>query len=86
MGQSPGCQNERMTPQLFVLAMDAGEAAEKVRPGWIPLIIVLLLGAFIAFLFFSMRKQLNRIDIPEGGVPTNPGETNGDAGPPPSQP
>ena len=59
-----------MIPTLITLAMDADEAAEKVRPGWIPLIIVLLLGAFLAFLFFSLRKQLGRIDIPEGGVPT----------------
>jgi len=46
------------------------EQMENVRPGWIPLIIVVLIGAFIAFLFFSMRKQLGKIDIPEGGVPT----------------
>ncbi|HET7690936.1 MAG TPA: hypothetical protein VFK41_11175 [Nocardioidaceae bacterium] len=48
------------------------EQLEKVRPGWIPLIIVVLIGAFIAFLFFSMRKQLGKIDIPEGGVATRP--------------
>ncbi|HSV41069.1 MAG TPA: hypothetical protein VLI04_20075 [Nocardioidaceae bacterium] len=68
-----------MIPTLLVLAMDADDAAAKVRPGWIPLIIVLLLGAFIAFLFFSLRKQLGKIDIPEGGVPTHPEESNGDS-------
>ena len=53
---------------LLPLASD--EQLENVRPGWIPLIIVLLIGAFVAFLYFSMRKQLGKIDIPEGGVPT----------------
>ncbi len=55
-------------------------ADNPVRPGWIPLLIVLALGAFVAFLFFSMRKQLGKIDIPEGGVPTKP-ESNGDTKP-----
>ena len=58
---------------LLLLPLAAiDEQLEKVRPGWIPLIIVVLIGAFIAFLFFSMRKQLGKIDIPEGGVPTHP--------------
>lgn len=52
-----------MTPHVLPL-IDAG-GVDNVRPGWIPLIIVLLLGAFIAFLFFSLRKQLGKIDIPE---------------------
>ena len=60
-----------------------GEA--EVRPGWIPLLIVILLGAFIAFLYFSMKKQLGRIDIPEGGVPTRPEQDNGDSTTPSSQ-
>ena len=55
-------------------------ADNPVRPGWIPLLIVIALGAFVAFLFFSMRKQLGRIDIPKGGVPTKP---ENDAEPPP---
>lgn len=67
-----------MIPTLLTFAMAADEAADKVRPGWIPLIIVLLLGAFIAFLFFSLRKQLGKINIPEEGVPTRPEDPNGD--------
>lgn len=54
---------------------------DNVRPGWIPLIIVLLLGAFVAFLYFSMKKQLGRIDIPEGGVPTRKADSEGSTEP-----
>lgn len=75
-----------MIPTLITLAMDADEASEKVRPGWIPLIIVLLLGAFIAFLYFSMRKQLGKIDIPEGGVPTHQSDGPGDEPEDPAKP
>jgi hypothetical protein len=75
-----------ITTQLQALvvaaAMDADEAAEQVRPGWIPFLIVLALGAFVAFLYFSMRKQLNKIDIPEGGVPTR---REDDSEPPPAK-
>ena len=66
-----------LLPLVMVAAMDADEAAEKVRPGWIPFLIVLALGAFVGFLYFSMRKQLKKIDIPEGGVPTKPEDTSG---------
>ena len=56
---------------------DAEEAGASVRPGWIPLLIVLALGVFLAFLFFSLRKQLGRIDIPEDDGPGNSEDPNG---------
>ena len=68
---------------VMAVAMDAGNAAAKVEPGWIPFLIVLAIGAFIGFLYFSMRKQLRKIDIPEGGVPTRPEDASD---PPPSKP
>ncbi len=54
-----------MITASLVPLLDADEAAASVRPGWIPLLIVLAIGAFIVFLFFSLKKQLGRIDIPE---------------------
>lgn len=35
-----------------------------VAPGWTALTVTLVLGAFIVFLYFSMRKQMRRIDVP----------------------
>lgn len=35
-----------------------------VKPGWIPLIITILLAGAIAFLYLSMRKQMRKIDAP----------------------
>lgn len=53
---------------LLVLAVSAATTTSNedvpVRPGWTPLLIVLAMGAFVVFLFFSMRKQLRRINVP----------------------
>lgn len=35
-----------------------------VKPGWIPLIITILLAGAMVFLYLSMRKQMRRIDAP----------------------
>lgn len=35
-----------------------------VTPGWFPLMLVLVLGLALLGLWFSMRKQLGRIDVP----------------------
>jgi len=35
-----------------------------VRPGWIPLIITLLLAAAIVLLMISMRRQIRKISAP----------------------
>ena len=71
-----------MITATLVRLMDADEAAANVRPGWIPLLIVLALGAVVAFLYFSMKKQLGKIDFPED----DPGEENGDSATPTTQP
>jgi hypothetical protein len=39
-----------------------------VRPGWAPLIVVLLLAAAMVFLYFSMRKQFRKIRTPDDEV------------------
>jgi hypothetical protein len=62
-------------------AVSTDDGADNVRPGWIPFFIVLAIGAVIAFLYFSMKKQLGRINIPEDGTPTTGGaqtEADGD--------
>jgi hypothetical protein len=37
---------------------------DVVKPGWTPLIITLLLGVVMVFLFLSMRKQFRKINVP----------------------
>lgn len=75
-----------MIATLVPLATSSDEASADVAPGWIPLLIVLALGAFVAFLYFSMKKQLNKIDIPEGGVPTHQSDGPGDEPEDPAKP
>ncbi|MFP5282865.1 MAG: hypothetical protein ACLGIF_05375 [Actinomycetes bacterium] len=36
-----------------------------VRPGWMPLLIILLLGVVMVFLYLSMRKQFRKINLPD---------------------
>ncbi len=47
-----------------------------VRPGWTPLLITLLLGAAMVFLYFSMRRQFRKIrtpdDVAEDAEPNTP--------------
>jgi hypothetical protein len=68
-----------MITATLLSLMDADEAGANVRPGWIPLLIVLALGAFIAFLYFSMKKQLGKIDFPEDDESTETEDQNGTA-------
>ncbi|MET0694470.1 MAG: hypothetical protein ABWX96_09225 [Propionibacteriaceae bacterium] len=35
-----------------------------VKPGWTPLIILILLAIVMVFLYFSMRKQFRKINVP----------------------
>ncbi|WP_133626578.1 hypothetical protein [Enemella evansiae] len=44
----------------------------SVVAGWIPLVLILVLGGASALLFRSMRRQMRKIDIPEEGVDTRP--------------
>ena len=54
-------------PLLVGRAADPVPAPEDVRPGWIALVTVVLLCAASVFLWFSMRKQLRRIQVPHEG-------------------
>ena len=65
---------------LLPLADPTG--ADSARPGWIPFFIVLALGAFVAFLYFSMKKQLGKIDLPEDSTDDSPDGPADEATPP----
>ena len=66
----------------------------RVYPGWIGLAFLVGLGCAVAALWFSMRKQLGRIDVgrhqrecagpppPSGGGPDSPGAGGGPPPPP----
>lgn len=35
-----------------------------VAPGWLPLVLVAILGLVIVGLYFNMRKHMRNIDVP----------------------
>jgi biopolymer transport protein ExbD len=45
-----------------------------VKPGWTPLIILILLAIVMVLLFVSMRRQFRKINVPDAG-PSDSGET-----------
>ena len=44
-----------------------------VKPGWTPLIIILLLAAVMVLLYRSMRRQFSKIEVPPSGATTGSG-------------
>jgi hypothetical protein len=56
-------------PSLVVLDVDPS----VVRPGWIALVVVLLLAIALVFLFLSMRRQFRKINIGGPDEPSQPG-------------
>jgi protein-S-isoprenylcysteine O-methyltransferase Ste14 len=63
-------------PLVLAGAADPVPAPEDVRPGWIALITVVSLCAASLFLWFSMRKQLRRIQVPREGEETEPTDSS----------
>ena len=65
-----------------------------VRPGWTPLLVIVLLGIVLFFLGRSMLKQFGRIDVPadhpaepatgSGEAPADAGSSTGDDRTPPA--
>ena len=47
-----------------------------VRPGWTPLLVIVVLGIVLFFLGRSMLKQFGRIDVP-ADHPSDPGTPTG---------
>ena len=56
-----------------------------VKPGWVALVIVLLLGAATVLLWRNMRKQLDKVRFEEKDIPGNR-RPRPPAGPPASPP
>jgi protein-S-isoprenylcysteine O-methyltransferase Ste14 len=55
-----------------------------MTPSWLPLLMVVILLALIGFLYWSMRRNLNRIDFEE--KPTGaPAATTPDSPPSPME-
>jgi hypothetical protein len=58
--------------------LHAAPADTTVSPGVLGFIVVALLGVATWLLVRSMRRQLKKIDIPEGGTSTRPGDDTED--------
>lgn len=52
-----------------------------VKPGWMPLVILLLLGAAMVFLYRSMRRQFGKINLPSDRPGAEPSRDADAAGP-----
>ena len=68
-----------MTP-VHVLLVQVVTAADDgtVSPGLLGFVVVAVLGVATWLLIRSMRRQITRIDIPEGGTPTRPDDDAAD--------
>jgi hypothetical protein len=61
-------------------ALHAVVTDQDVSPGVLGFLVVAAIGVATYFLIRSMRRQLKKIDIPEGGTPTR--GTDAEADPP----
>ena len=61
---------------MIVLAIDPN----VVKPGWTPLIIIVVLAAVMVFLYRSMRHQFSKIQVPPAGGPRADGGAGDTAG------
>ncbi|HEY4314573.1 MAG TPA: hypothetical protein VGO19_03590 [Actinomycetes bacterium] len=64
-----------MTGALHAVVTD-----QDVSPGVLGFVVVAAIGVATYFLIRSMRRQLKKIDIPEGGTPTR--RTDAESDPP----
>jgi hypothetical protein len=62
---------------MTVDLLRAVPADNTVSPGVLGFVVVALLGVATWLLVRSMRRQLKKIDIPEGGTPTRPDDDDG---------
>ena len=49
--------------------VDEAPAPSEVKPGWVALVIVLVLCVVTALLWLNMRKQLGKINFEEKDIP-----------------
>ena len=69
---------------LLALAVVEGPDPEDVKAGWLGFGVFLVLAAAVAFLGFSLRKHLRRVDFEEpdaGRVENGAGRAAPDGGP-----
>ena len=68
---------------VIVPLVDKAPDPADVKPGWLGLGVFLALAVAVAFLWFSLRKQLNKVDFEEEPdkpkKPRTDPRTNGDA-------
>jgi hypothetical protein len=66
---------------LTVAVLRSAPADNSVSPGVLGFVVVALLGVATWLLVRSMRRQIKKIDIPEGGTPTRPDDDDADQEP-----
>jgi hypothetical protein len=59
-----------MTAQLLLPLVDPVPSPSEVKPGWIALLIVVLLGVAVVLLWLSMRKQISKVHFDEDATST----------------
>jgi hypothetical protein len=67
-----------------LLGLVAAPDPSQVKPGWLALVIVLLMGLATFLLWRSMNHQLKKVDFDDGSRAPSPGDAepeNGDQGP-----
>lgn len=79
-----------MTGLLTFVLLEAEPLIDPnvAKPGWTPLLITGLLLLALTFLFFSMRKQIGKIQIPRSGsedTESEGGSTSVEDGTPPEK-
>lgn len=62
---------------LLARVAEEGPDPEDVKAGWLGFAVFLLLAAAVAFLGFSLRKHLRKVDFEEEADETS-ASTNGD--------
>jgi hypothetical protein len=66
---------------LVPLVVDKAPDPADVKPGWLGFGVFLALAVAVVFLWFSMRKQLRKVDFEEEPDAPEKPKTNGDSHP-----
>ncbi len=66
---------------VLVPLVDKTPDPADVKPGWLGFGVFLALAVAVAFLWFSMRKQLRKVDFEEEPDQPKQPRSNGDTGP-----
>lgn len=59
------------TVGLVLLQTAPGLDPNIVKPGWTPLLILVMLLVVLTLLYFSMRRHVRRINVPERARPSS---------------